>query len=471
MTYEEYIVEYRKCSRKELLNLNDRIFHGDDVSIDDNGSRAIQTLLVRENTYDVMNFVYQKKVDIVCIQTFAMLVKKVLRGGFPKENFALLLLDLPDNISDLDSLYDLAELHVYDFKFYISTNEYGKIEYLTQPNIQVPSIDILLYLRVLQNKFSLLKDNHSLINYNLLFDFTQLFIFLNNGVQNFFYCEAVENGNFEWDAKYSPCFIDLEFLRCLSEMFRNARHEHKKFNSDISLKYLILKFVYQCRFLSFWACLIVIDTFPLLDDKAKEVLDNLISYLLKNYANIYLYDIVIEGVAVKSDRINGRKSDANTTRLKIYFTHDDGKPALIRLDLPHLEHPYVHINVEGISGNQHFPLSRDAVSFEYDSVFDELCESLKNLDYYSSECYHSPASVDHVTFEDMQIRTAMFEYAPIVFEETITGRKSELSKNNSVESAREYLLTNISESLDFSAEGLQSLSSEEILTYADMLLN
>lgn len=143
---------------------------------------------------------------------------------------------------------------------------------------------------------------------------------------------------------------------------------------------------------------------------------NLSDYLLTNYANVYVYNIVVENNPIESgDLALQRGSAENTTRVKLYLTREDGSPVLLRLDLPHEGYPYVHLNIEENGNNNHIPLSGEAHGDEYDHVFDNLEKALLRYNFNVTEYVHSPVDQDEVIIRDMRYRTALLNLAPCSF--------------------------------------------------------
>lgn len=184
------------------------------------------------------------------------------------------------------------------------------------------------------------------------------------------------------------------------------------------------------KFLTFWVSLLDVSTFPALPASYKKVYENLINHLLENYSNLYVYDIVLETEPVKnSTQTESRGSSSNTTRLKIYYTNHDDVPRIIRLDLPHLEHPYVHVNIENDRSdeNNHVRISQDEKNpGEYDHIFDILLDTLKLYNFFSITTKHSPVSDDRMMFKEMKYWIAMYTYAIAAYSYYTTGKSKEI---------------------------------------------
>ncbi len=400
-------------SREELLQLWHRDEDNEDLTDWANRCEAVRILLDRQNCEDIMHFHFSGRIAICQIQMFAMLVKEMIAEQFALENNHLVNVVLPIECKNLKELYELCKKHPYDAMFYVSTPDYTDIEYYTKANVQIPQLNIMLYLKVLQNTFvQLIQDDDDIRNtIRLGQSLSNTFMFLNNTIQLFFYYKADNNGEFRWDEKYGPCFINLDFIRQYNGQVIMIEHENQE-SFAVCRKYIFQDYAYQCRFLSFWACLVTVATFPQLDEKSHEVLENLMDYLLKNFDCVYLYDILKEGDCVNSSTpLAERKSSDNTTRIKLFYTTETIDPCEMRLDLPHVDYPYVHLNIHKDGNNFHVPISKEAKGEESDHVFDSLEEALSMYDYFSTICKHSPVAEDRQIIADMKYRVAMFNYS------------------------------------------------------------
>lgn len=144
--------------------------------------------------------------------------------------------------------------------------------------------------------------------------------------------------------------------------------------------------------------------------------ENLSAYMLANYANVFVYNTVVENNPLEGGEVAlQRSSTENTTRVKLYLTREDDSPVLLRLDLPHEGYPYVHLNIEEKGNNNHIPLSGEAHGDEYDHVFDNLEKALLRYNFNVTEYVHSPVAQDEVIIKDMRYRTALLNYAPCSF--------------------------------------------------------
>lgn len=359
----------------------------------------------------------------------------------------------------------------YSTCFYIDTPNFGSCRYLLTDMPHILELDSSLFLKSAQDIFRKIYTTEDVYDIEDANNLVDSFILINSSITNFFLRLAQELDMFSWTAKYSPCFFDrrriLNFKGCMSPVFLKEINTHML---NIGKRYLIRDFAMQLKYLTFWVGLMDTFTFPKLHDKYHEVYANLVFYLLKNYANIYIYDIVSECKPVsKPDESGSRGAESNTTRLKIFFTKADDKPRLIRLDLPHKDHPYVHLNIEefGSSENIHFRLSKDETSpGEYDDVFSFLVDSLRINNYYSTATRHSQVSDDRMVFREMEYWTAMYNFAVPAMGYSLIGSNEFINNIPEVKIARAKLISLLHED-GFLIQEAEQLNDSDLFELAD----
>lgn len=329
---------------------------------------------------------------------------------------------LPQEVQNLSQLYDICHTSKKETTFYITTPRYENLEYVAMRSQQIPNIDVNRILLILQPHFNAFKADTIQESYiNLVDRLLGSFISINTELTNFFLNLADEADSFSWDDKYGPCFFDRERFSAVRDRIVGIElqaHHIGGYTSTMhdTAKAILMSLLYQCGFLTFWCCLVDILSFPGSDEKEKEVMKNLSDYLLTNYANVYVYNIVVENNPIESgDLALQRGSTENTTRIKIYLTRYDDSPVLLRLDLPHKGCPYVHMNIEENGNNRHILLSNEAYGSEYDHVFNNLAKALLRYNFNVIEYVHSPVDQDEVIFRDMRYRKALLNYAPCSF--------------------------------------------------------
>ena len=376
----------------------------------------------------MMHFKFSENLSYAQIQLFAKTVKSMMRDEFSLKNEDLLNITLPKEFDSLHKLCDLCLENGSDEKFHISTPNHPDMEYGVEWARQISNLDVSLYLSILQRSFNEFKYNNN-TTLELADSLLTAFICINNGISNYFFLKASDNGTFSWEEKYKPCYFNLDKLR----QFRGqiANYETIKGGSKEplkdSIKGILMNFTYQCGFLSFWCCLLDVMTCPCCTEQEKEVLGNLAQYILKNYSNIHVYNIVVEADSIRnSKQVERRGSNDNTTRVKLYFTEKNNNPVLLRLDLPHEDQPYVHINIEDSINNIHIPLSEEVKDGRYDHVYDELQQALLQYNFNATDYYHSPCAKDKEILQDMCYRTAILDYSICAYCYALIGNASKI---------------------------------------------
>lgn len=370
-----------------------------------------------------LHFHFTQDTDAAQIQLFAKVVKCMLDNNSTIENEKWLEdCTLPQEVQNLSQLYDICHTSKKETTFYITTPRYENLEYVAMRSQQIPNIDVNRILLILQPHFNAFKADTIQESYiNLVDRLLGSFISINTELTNFFLNLADEADSFSWDDKYGPCFFDRERFSAVRDRIVGIElqaHHIGGYTSTMhdTAKAILMSLLYQCGFLTFWCCLVDILSFPGSDEKEKEVMKNLSDYLLTNYANVYVYNIVVENNPIESgDLALQRGSTENTTRIKIYLTRYDDSPVLLRLDLPHKGCPYVHMNIEENGNNRHILLSNEAYGSEYDHVFNNLAKALLRYNFNVIEYVHSPVDQDEVIFRDMRYRKALLNYAPCSF--------------------------------------------------------
>ena len=424
-----------------------------------------------------LHFHFTQDTDAAQIQLFAKVVKCMLDNNSIIENEKWLVCTLPQEVQNFSQLYDICHKSQKETTFYITTPRYENLEYVTMRSQQIPNIDVNRILLILQPHFNAFKTDTIQESYiNLVDRLLGSFISINTELTNFFLNLANEAGSFSWDEKYGPCFFDRERFSAVRDWIVGIEmqaHHIGRYTSTMhdTAKAILMSLLYQCGFLTFWCCLVDILSFPGSDEKEKEVMKNLSDYLLTNYANVYVYNIVVENNPLESgDLALQRGSTENTTRIKIYLTRYDDSPVLLRLDLPHKGCPYVHMNIEENGNNRHILLSNEAYGSEYDHVFNNLANALLRYNFNVIEYVHSPVEQDEVIFRDMRYRKALLNYAPcsfycLAFSDLNINDEPECITNPFIIQARNTLVELLEEG-GYNKEELLSLDPPNLLEMA-----
>lgn len=436
--------------------------------------RRLKNLFIEEYRIEngIVTFHYDKALSMAEIQLAAKTIFAQLKETPYRDNLNQIDCPAPIEIREDWKNFRVPSYYSPLSKcFYIDTPNFGSCQYFLSDMPQILELDSSLFLKSAQNVFRKvysIDEEYSIKDANNLVD---SFILINSSITNFFLRSAQELDMFSWTAKYSPCFFDrkriLNFKGWMTSGLLDGMEPHVL---SIGRRYLSRDFSMQLKYLTFWVGLMDTFTFPNLKDSYREVFANLVFYLLTNYANIYIYDIISESNPVfKSDESDTRGSESNTTRLKIFFTTADDIPRLIRLDLPHVDHPYVHLNIEeyGSSEKIHYRLSKDE-SFhgEYDDVFTLLVEALRVNNYYSITTRHTPVSDDQMVFREMEYWTAMYNFAIPAMGYSLIGNNESINHIPEVNTARTKLITLLEDDGIPVKEAVQ-LNDSELFEFAD----
>lgn len=421
---------------------------------------------------DTLHFHFKTNLHAAQIQQFAKVVKCMIDGEFGGHYEEMLQWVYPEEASDLVQLKNIcAQLRKKNL-FFISTPNYKGLEYTTERNKQVSSLVVNLGLSNLQEIYGRFKEDSIDTSSIAAVDKMQgSFLNINTFLTLFFMEAADDQGEFSWETQYGPGYFDRERFSNVRDLICGlimTQREHEELSVPITetIKSHLMSFLYQCGYMAFWCCLADVLTFPGCTRQEKEVLENLANYLRENYANIYLYNMVVEAEGVKGwDVVNVRGSAENTTRIKLYFTRNDGSPVLMRMDLPHKGCQYVHINIQEGEDNQHLILSKTAVGDEYDHVFDNLAKALGQYNFNATDYDHVPCDKDKAILRDMRYRTALFTYAPNVAYYLMLREMPE-SNNHPMIKAACCTLKSLLQLDGFTISDLETLSPPDLLGLA-----
>ena len=393
-----------------------------------------------------VHFHFSKELTVAEIQLFVKVVKSMMEDQYSTSYADLVHFELPIEATTNEELQAICEKNL-GYYIFVSTPQFNDLEYLSERSTQISNLDTNRFLSSIQSLYSDFKNNKTDLSFVETVDkLLAAFICINTDLTFFFVTKADNDGSFSWDEKYGPCFFDRDRFvdvrgRICSLTMENIKGKIDVHQMDVIAKCLLMSLLYQCGFLAFWCCLLDVTTFPGNTPQEEEVLGRLTDYLLKNYNNLFLYNLTVESSDIEGgDSINTRGSEGNTTRIKLYFTREDDSPVLMRLDLPHKDCPFVHINIEEGEDNIHVPISGMANGNEYDHVFDSLSKALLWYDFNAADYYHSPVPIDKEIIKDMRFRTALFNYAPNVLFYLILGEIADSENHPFVIHARNTLM-------------------------------
>ncbi|WP_031534589.1 MULTISPECIES: hypothetical protein [unclassified Bacteroides] len=442
-------------------------------------------LMEKERILKRIHFHFEEQISVSHIQLFAKVFKCFINGPYvlDEQYLTQLQLVLPKECKDVDALKKKAEEATSTSidLFFVTTPDYKDLEYTTAFNKQIPDMCISIVLLSLQDNYQSIRDFSKQKDiYTLVDSMISSYKLLNSSIgYNLFYENYNLDGN-HFKEKVAPNITHIDFLRRLRSTIYMACDKKEDGNLSVDkklsvfAKYQILDFVFQCRYLSFWSCLLDIMSFPGLSKAESDVLNKVAGWFLCNLTNPYVYHLICESNPLNKLRsVDMRESSDNTTRIKVYLMkNDDEVPYLVRFDLPHKGVPYVHLNIqhnEENEENEHFRLSHNVIDESLDHVFENLSESLKTFNFNCSFLYHSPVAKDREIIQRMPEYTAMMDLATYV--ECIY---LELDLNPNV------LPDCIKETLDRSVKIIKEMVENELETtieelpdlyiYADMIL-
>ena len=391
-------------------------------------------------------FHFSQELTAAEIQLFVKVVKSMMSDQYATNYTDLVHFELPTEAKTIDELHAICKDDSCIF-LNVTTPKFKNLEYINERSTQISNLNTSLSLSSLQRQYSDFKNNTPILSFVETVDkLLGAFVCINTDLTIFFVNKADNDGSFSWKEKYGPCFFDRErFVTIRGDICQLTMEDIKgkidHHQVEVVAKCLLMNLLYQCGFLAFWCCLVDVATFPGNTPQENEVLGRLIDYLLRNYHNLYLYNLTVESNPIEGGCfVNRRGASENTTRIKLYFTRDDDSPVLMRLDLPHEGHPFVHLNIEEGENNDHIQISKEVEGDEYDHVFDSLSNALLWYDFNAADYYHTPVAKDKEIMRDMRFRTALFNYAPNVLYYLIMGEKADSENHPFIMRARNTLI-------------------------------
>lgn len=457
MTLEEIRKE-----RKKLIEAEDFDIH--------TWEKMDELRLKEERLLKRIHFHFEENISVSQIQLFAKVFKCFINGPYVLECRHLSQLVLPNECKNVDELKNYAGKASFVGLFFVSTPIYEALEYTTAFNKQIPDMRVSLDLQSAQEDYQKIRDFSNIEeSYDLIDRMITSYMLSNSSIGHNLFFENYSLGGYRFQGKLAPNISYRDVLLRLRSTISIASDSTEDKNMATYAKYQILDFAYQCRYLSFWSCLIDVMSFPGLSQEESEVLNNVAGWFLGNLTNPYVYHISCESSFLNKQKpIADRESCDNTTRFKIYLTKADDEPLLVRFDLPHKGESYVHLNIQQGGKNVHYRLSDDVEDNRFDHVFDNLCESLTAFNFNGSFLYHSPESQDSRIIKRMLEYTAMMNLATYMVGLSFGVSFDELppriccSLLYSIQTLRGVVNTEIG--------GSDELSLPEVYMYADMIL-
>lgn len=418
-----------------------------------------------------IHFHFEDDLSVSQIQLFAKVFKCFINGPYVLEERHLVQLVLPVECKDVEALKQIAKKSSFIGVFFVTTPSYNGLEYIMDFQKQIPDMWISLDLLSLQNNYQKIREYTSEGDYYSLIDsMINSYMLSNSSIGHHLFFGNYDLGGYAFRDKVAPNIAYVNILRTLRSTISIACENKEDKYMAVYAKYQILDFSYQCRYLSFWSCLIDVMSFPGLSKAEFEVLNKVAGWLLSNLTNPYAYHLSCESSHLNENvEVESRESSDNTTRIKLYITKTDDNPFLVRFDLPHKGEPYVHLNVQQGDKNEHVRLSGDVADGSLDYVFDNLSTALSSFNFNGSFFYHSPASKDREIINRMPEYTAMMNLSSF-----IEGLSLDLTFED-LPARIAYTLKSSIKVIEKIVENeigdISSLSLAELYLYADMILD
>lgn len=417
-------------------------------------------------------FHYDCSIPICQIQLSAKVIREVLSGGVFRNNIQQIECPTPIELNGKwKNLDNYKSFYCSGGYFYIETPDFGKIKYEYSSNIGIANLECNLFLKTAQDTLKKMSEGTAEASIQEADALVNAFILINNSIGMFFFHDTNEKGEFDWNKKYHPCFFDRkQILNFRGNMMPETMLDVDEAKLSLVKKYMLRDYAMLTKYVTFWVGLLDVATFPGFTSEQKTAYSNLMRYLLDNYANIYIYDIVAESNPVfNSSNSDTRKSESNTTRIKIFFTDNDDVPQLMRLDLPHVDNIYVHVNhhVWGSENNEHIRISDDETTKgQYDGLFDPLVEALRIYNFYTISNRHSSVSEDKQVFREMEYWTAMYNYSIAAKAYLYLGNESSILGSDFVRANKEILIRMLIED-GFNRNDLADLNPYDLFEFAN----
>lgn len=424
-----------------------------------------------------LHFFFKESISVAQIQNFVKILKAYAHPVYAKISLEQLPIVLPDGFNSQEELAEVAKHLGWRKLFYVHTPDYPDLEYTSQYKKQVLDVVVAFNLDTMQEQFGKLEND---IRAEDAFDIADLltssYTLTNSTLGELLFFGDYTLGGYSFHDKFAPCITYIDLLRNLRFGILHLSECEESKKLETCIKYMLMDFKYQCRYLAFMTCLTDVLSFPGLTDEEKEVMNNLSGFFLRNFTNPYIYHISVEKERLdETIPVNQRESRHNTTRVKLYLnTYDDEKPQMIRLDLPHQKgadsnncEDCVHINWEINGKNLHIPLSSPDTDGRYNKVYDHLTVALQEMAFKTAYTYHSPSATDKAILKLMPDHTNMMIYCEHVLDKIINGEYARM-KTVRQDLAYSQLLKMIHEDGRFD---IMDLDNVDVFECADMLMS
>jgi len=394
------------------------------------------------------------------IQVMASIIKDMVNEQFNEKNIGLLsFIPLPKEYESWEILNAFCRSKKGIPFFKIKSEIFKTTTYvINNHKSMLPNHLIYLYLFNLQNIFNKLEiidfktaETDEIIN--LTDSLINTFIFINNEISFYFFNLHYDNDDFDYNVHCRPCLINLELVRELrgfGYLIASEISKHNKDKFETVYKVRMQELACQCRYLSFWACLLQIISCPSLPKAVHSSFYHFAHCLLQNVQTIFIHHIIVEQTPLNDKvEVSYRGADDNTTRIKVYFTFENGEALAARLDLPHKGVPYLHINVESEQGElsrlNHCKLS--ITSYEK-NILKPLEESLMTFNYSAITFDKAIPDIDKTMLHKVKVERALFGISSLIWgalwftihrEEKKEFEWDKILKSNLSQDAQDYI--------------------------------
>ena len=379
--------------------------------------------------------------NIAQIQIMASIINDMVNNKFCIESRDLLYsIPLPSMYNTWESLYEYCQKHSNAIMFIIKSETLGSSKYICgKYDYKLPDSIIYLRLFALQNQFDKLNNlDFSDMKESEILELTDslinTYMLLNNDIGNYFFNLFYDCQDFDFQLKFKPCCINLPWIRDLRGFGRFVIYELKKTvrkKFEMIFKVRMQEIACQCRYLSFWACLLQIISCTSLPKRVLASFEHFAFCLLKNVDSAFVHYIVVEQSPLNNNtNVLNRGSNDNTTRIKVYFTYEDGEPLVARFDLPHKGVPFLHLNIEDANGKtpsiNHCKIS---ITPDKENILKPLEESLMTFNYSGINIKHSTPDEDHSILHQVKLERALFGICPIIWSTILFTSNKEGNKD------------------------------------------
>lgn len=358
------------------------------------------------------------------IQVLAAVIREmVLEDEIPENLDDFVNLHCPISFSSWQELFSFCQEQKLMYGFRIISDLLSPITYFLYEDYRILDYSIYRSQALLQKKLvQLVSLDFSKIDRVDIVRFTDslkgiyvsMRVELGSFIMNHFFNEYDSNFNFR------PFVVNIDWLRNITGTAQlcaifETDAQRKQFEKIYKVE--LLELTAQCRYMSFWICLLQFIYCPSLPKDIRFGFYKFAFCLLQNYYSVYVHHVLVEnGKLDTSKKPRMRDARSNTTRIKVYFTFDDGKPLVARFDLPHKSMDCLHLNIEDFHHCSH---QFDHYKFVLGSFDHDLLESLEQalfmFDYNGTSFLHAGPESDYLYLIRVSLERAVFGLSGVVY--------------------------------------------------------